>query len=188
MTTELELYDRITEAGLSPNEYFALAFVVYGLRRPTEMILEMEKRKLQKKGFLDVNKLPTNRVREFNLFENLLSTPVPEKTKEEDEMDTKIKVFIDLFPATRLPSGQMARQGLKIVKQKFKKFFQLYAYDWEVIYQATRNYVAYYEKKEYNYMRNCAYFILKDGTSDLALECDALINMEVDRESFSTDI
>jgi hypothetical protein len=187
--TEFELYDRITEAGLSPNEYFALAFVVYGFKKKTEFNLDVAMRQLRSKEFLDKRNIPTEKCVQYGLFRNL-KLLTPKKEPEDLEFEEKVKWYIQMFPPIRLPSGMMARQDLKLVKAKFRKFFEQYKYDWNTIFEATESYINYYAQQKYKFMRNSVYFILKDGKSDLALECDTVINSSKvsARNSFDQDI
>jgi hypothetical protein len=187
--TEFELYDRMLEAEISPDQYFTLAMIVRGNKKRTVFNIEQAKRQLRTRGFLDKNFVPTEKCLQYGLFQNL-KLLLPKEEPEDVEFDTNVRWYIQLFPPIRLPSGRMARENPKLVKAKFRKFFELYQYEWKTIFEATERYVNYYAQKNYQYMRNCIYFILKDSTSDLALECDSIINNKITetQNSFSTDI
>jgi hypothetical protein len=74
----------------------------------------------------------------------------------------KIKEYRELFPAKRLPSGELARQSPQELKEKFIWFFKTYpGISWDEILDAAEYYNAVYKKKGYMYMATSSYFIKK---------------------------
>lgn len=162
----IELYDKMYKLGLSPDEYYLLYFIAHKINRPYFGNKDTTLKKLRFKNFIDKrNQLTIDKSILEEYFEYINSGV---------DYDNQIKLFINLFPAERLPNGNMARQSFNEVKKKFQLFFLEYDYDWDTIFKATKKYIEYYKNKDYNYMRNCKYFILKDNNSDLALECDSI--------------
>lgn len=177
----LELYRNIIAAGLSPNQYFLLLIRLGGLKEKINFNSEVELRILRREGFLDEDNEPTKKLAKTGLFEEL-----PEDDKS---MDRLIGKYLGMFPPIRLPSGAMARVNVPQAKEQFRQFFEQYNYSWDTIYKATQNYLDHYREKDWLYMRNSKWFILKDGESQLALECEAVENeVEEPQSTFDIDI
>ena len=91
------------------------------------------------------------------------------------------KDFIDdwyvLWPVGVRTSNYLVRSGRKPVEKKMKKFVKDYPeYDESIIIEATKQYIKQFKLKGYSYMKTASYFILKDGESTLAGECDRLLH------------
>lgn len=87
-----------------------------------------------------------------------------------------IKIYVEMFPKGKLPSGKPARADEKNLEANFKWFFQTYEYPWETVLRATAKYVDDFQKNNFLYMRTSQYFISKmspDKTreSELANYC-----------------
>lgn len=94
----------------------------------------------------------------------------------------KVKEYREAFPSKRLPSGELARQSVQELKDKFVWFFKTYPeYDWDLVLDAADYYNILYEKKRYMYMATSSYFIkktnpqTKETTSRLADYCQQLL-------------
>jgi hypothetical protein len=100
----------------------------------------------------------------LNEFETFLVKTKKKVDKEvlgEDFM-TKVKEFRELFPAKRLPSGELARQSPQELKDKLVWFFKTYPdITWDEVLDAAEYYNAYFKKKGYMYMATSSYFIKK---------------------------
>lgn len=187
--TELEFYNRITLAGLTPNQYFAAMFHLLDVQQKVLYNPTVELRGLKRGGFITEKGIPTEKLIETGLFEEINKLIVADDN-DEKSLNRKIAYYIQLFPALRLPSGAFARASVNEVKPIFLEFFNHYTYDWETIYDATRNYINYYKNNDYKFMRNCKYFIMKNGgESQLSLECEAIkTNTEISKDPFTFDI
>ncbi len=100
----------------------------------------------------------------------------------EDFLD-RVKEYRDAFPGKRLPSGELARQSVQELKDKFVWFFKTYPeYDWDLVLDATDYYNIVYERKQYKFMVTSSYFIkktnpqTKETTSKLADYCQELLD------------
>ena len=100
-----------------------------------------------------------------------------------EDFMTKIKEYREIFPAKRLPSGELARQTVNELKDKFVWFFKTYPeFTWELVLDATDYYVTRYAKADYLYMQTSSYFIKKrtdsggSYTSKLADTCQQLLD------------
>lgn len=93
-----------------------------------------------------------------------------------------------IFPPKVRSGGGLVRSSLKDTTDKLKKFLKKYNYPYDVILQATANYVHEKEANNYEYMKQLAYFIEKDGVSLLAAECENVINRkEIDIKELKED-
>ena len=74
--------------------------------------------------------------------------------------------YREIFPKGKLPSGELARQSVKELQDKFVWFFKTYPeYDWDLVLDATEYYVDTFAKKNYMYMATSSYFIKKTMTT-----------------------
>jgi hypothetical protein len=107
-----------------------------------------------------------------------------EPKKENFDFKGFCKAYVDLFPKVKLPSGKYARSGIAEIEKKMAAFLKKNipafkkTYGFEVtandILQATKTYIARYEKKGYQYMVTSSYFIQKNEVSALADEILAM--------------
>lgn len=190
--TELEFYKRITAAGLTPNQFFAAYLRMLNAKLEIRFNPDVEMRLLKRLGFFTDKGIPTDKLMNTGLFDNLNNLLIEDNEKEKS-LDRKIAYYINLFPHGRLPSGAFARASVNEVKVFFLEFFETHNYSWDEIYEATKNYIEFYAQNNYTYMRNCKYFILKKTAngameSQLALECENLKNDQTVTNSFDKDI
>lgn len=81
-----------------------------------------------------------------------------------------------LFPPGLLPSGKPARTNINELKKKMTAFFiDNPNYDWDLVLDATTYYVEYYRKQNFNFMKTSGFFINKNGESDLAANCEMIL-------------
>ena len=88
-----------------------------------------------------------------------------------------------MFPAKRLPSGELARQTPNELKDKFVWFFKTYPeYDWGMVLDATDYYVYTKSLKNFEYTMTSSYFIkktdprTKETSSKLADHCQMILD------------
>lgn len=99
------------------------------------------------------------------------------------DMNERIKEYREIWPAKRLPSGELARQSVQELKDKFVWFFKTYPeYDWDLVLDATDHYNEVFTKKNYMYMATSSYFIkktnsqTKEVSSKLADYCQQILD------------
>jgi competence CoiA-like predicted nuclease len=104
------------------------------------------------------------------------------------DMNERVKEYREIFPGKRLPSGELARQSISELKERFVWFFKTYPeYDWDLILDAADDYTKLYEKKNYQFMVTSSYFIKKTNTqtkeitSKLADYCQQILD-ELEKE------
>lgn len=100
------------------------------------------------------------------------------------EFIEKVNEYRLLFPAGTNPStNKPFRAPVRELHKKLAKFMvENPEYDWNLVLDATDNYVDRYSKVDYNMMRTSSYFISKIiagvESSDLAAECQLLLDQE----------
>lgn len=104
-----------------------------------------------------------------------LVTGVPQLSVK-TELDTFVDKYLELFPkGVKNGGNKPLRSNSTDVKAKMLKFMNKYKHSQETILKATENYIERC-RGVYTYCPTSEYFILKDGSSALATECDAVKN------------
>lgn len=173
-----EIAEIIEKTELNPNEYFLLYYLFTGKEVPKSINYDY-KYSLRKHSYLD--EYDNLSVKAKKLFgQNLVDLDNVEKYRL-------------LWPSLILPSGKNARSSAKELEVRFKWFFENYDYSWEEIFSATEEYIRYFEKKGYTFMRTSAYFIYKEASpklrsSTLAEWCDKISDGGVHEDTYDLDI
>lgn len=94
-----------------------------------------------------------------------------EKVDDIIELASKIR---ELFPKGVKSGGYLVRSSEGDIADKLRKFFKKHKYSHEKVLKATENYVNRKRNEGWAYMQRAIYFIEKDGSSNLAAECDNL--------------
>lgn len=77
----------------------------------------------------------------------------------------KIAEYREMFPARRFPSGELARQSVQELKDKFVWFFKTFPeYNWKDVLDATDYYLYVKSKSNFDYAATSSYFIHKSDT------------------------
>lgn len=125
--------------------------------------------------------LATQIVDEFEMYIVKKKTKVTKEVLGENFIQ-KVTEYREAFPRIRLPSGELARQSVQELKERFIWFFKTYPeYDWDLVLDAADYYNILYEKKRYSFMVTSSYFIkktnpqTKETTSKLADYCQLLL-------------
>jgi hypothetical protein len=155
--------------------------------KPTTIInQDAEKMICMAKGFITENgELTNSGATILNEFETYLVKRKKAVTREVlgEDFAERVNEYRNAWPKKRLPSGELARQSVQELKDKFVWFFKTYPeYTWDLILDATDYYNLVYEKKSYQYMVTSSYFIKKTNamtkeiTSKLADTCQELLD------------
>lgn len=121
-----------------------------------------------------------------------LSGNLKEIAYSEKNIDDFVDKYRSIFPSGNSSSGYPYRgdkQGCIKKMRKFKKSYPKFTD--ELILSVTRDYVNTHFFKGYSYMQTAAYFIEKDGNSNLAALCEARANMtkkDVSKKGFEEDL
>lgn len=110
------------------------------------------------------NKLTVEALMLLEEFETLL-VKTKKKVSSEilgEDFLSYINEYRNLFPAQRLPSGELARQSVQELKDKFVWFFKTFPeYNWDLVMDAADYYIFTKSKENYMYMATSSYFIHK---------------------------
>lgn len=174
----IELYNKLKQIGLSPNEFTVLSFIHKDIKEEYNFNEHLSKRILRRDGFLDKENNLTQKSKE--LFGDL-------NTKD------PIEVFRELFPKGILPNGRPARSTYQELDRKFKWFIANHNYSWNIILKATKEYVKYYVKQDYRYMQTASNFISKQDqdrikSSALAEWCEKIKSGDEVNEEFDINV
>jgi hypothetical protein len=175
-----QLWTTLIKYNVSPNQIYFLDCCRSRIK-PTGIInQEAEANICRAKGFIDDDGQLTERaLLILDEFETFLV-----KTKKKvasqvlgDEYLEKINYYRNLFPRGKLPTGAVSKTNVEGLKTKFLEFFKKYtSYDWTLVHLATEYYIFEKEKENFEYMKNSSYFIDKFGVSELADQCDFLLD------------
>lgn len=148
--------------------------------------LEAERRVAEAKGHLDEQGLLTTKamtvLEDFDMFLVKTKKKVTADVLGDDFL-LNINDFREIFPKGFLPHGEIARQSVEELKNKFIWFFRTYPkYDWPLVLEATNYYCYLKDKEGRNYMMTSSNFIQKTDNktktvkSGLADYCQLLID------------
>jgi hypothetical protein len=171
---------------LSPNQIYFLDCCRSKIRAATIINEDAESLVCEAKGLIDENYNITNKgamiLDEYETFLVKTKKKVASEVLGPD-MNERIKEYRETWPAKRLPSGELARQSINELKEKFVWFFKTYPeFDWDLVLDATDDYNDLYKKKNYQYMVTSSYFIkktnsqTKEVTSKLADCCQQILD------------
>jgi hypothetical protein len=164
-----QLWSIPTKWKLSPNQIYFLDCCRSNIK-PNDLIdQEKERETSLKRNLIDESGNLTN---EGSVILNEFETFIV-KTKRKvaseilgTEMNERINEYRNIWPSKRLPSGELARQSVQELKDKFVWFFKTYPeYDWDLILDATDYYNEVFKRKNYQYMATSSYFIKKSNTT-----------------------
>lgn len=92
----------------------------------------------------------------------------------------KLKEYRELFPVGKFPSGEVARQTVQELKDKFVWFFKTYPeFSWDLVLDATQYYLIQKQLTAFQYTMTSSYFVKKmdvhkNVTSKLADYCQMI--------------
>jgi len=95
--------------------------------------------------------------------------------KKLDSLSELAEKLINIYPQGVKSGGYPVRGSKVDVTDKLRKFFKKHKYTHEQVIQAVERYVERKRKDKWDYMQRLIYFIEKDGSSNLAAECDNLV-------------
>lgn len=98
--------------------------------------------------------------------------------KSNVELEKLVENYVNLFPAGIKSGNYYVKSSPKSVSRKMMLFLREYDYDDETILNATKMYVDNMSLRNYEKMRTCYNFIIKDGVSDLASYCENYLNSD----------
>jgi hypothetical protein len=168
-----QTYNKLTHAGLSPDEYYYLAILLTKTQKKTNIIIPRVKRSLILKGILTKDLEATEEFKNMEIYEDF-QKPTLDDFFASIEESVKYKEYLDLFPNVFLTPTRPLKRSLKEVTDKFKAFYREFKdhnYSWDDIISATKTYIEKtdFEGKEAKYLKDSSSFILDSKGESLLL-------------------
>jgi hypothetical protein len=193
------VFNHITEARLTPNQFYLIYCMNQGITAPT-LNIHQELRSLIAIGFITeesdkeeagnigcgINyKLQPEALSLISKIDSYFGVQVKKSNNAlmGQDFEANALKYNEIFPKMKLPSNKPARSPLKEIIVAFREFFKDYDYTWDIIHAATEYYIEEEEKKGFKYTRTSRYFIRKQDSdkswiSDLAGYCELIKNGE----------
>lgn len=190
-----QLWTTLLKHNISPNQLYFLDCCKRKTKPGNIINSDAESNICKAKGYInpDTQELTSKALILLEDFETLLVKTKKKVTSEvlgTDFLDN-IKKYRELFPAARLPSGELARQSVQELKDKFIWFFKTYPeYNWVLVIDAAYYYIFTKAKDDYKYMATSSYFIQKTDVKSksvkslLADYCQLLLDNPDNLEDF----
>jgi hypothetical protein len=187
----IEIFMKGIQQGLTPNTFYVLYCIKENIIPHNSINKELECKRLQKEGWLTEDLQLTN-------LSLIFTTEIDgyfKKSKKKTSKDLlghnfmqNIEAYVKIFPNKKLSSGKYGRVPAKNLENSFRWFFENYNYSWETIFKATQKYVNEYETRNYEFMRNCQYFLRKQNPLDKTWESDLSIHCEYINDNPDDDV
>ena len=165
MTTSYQQWSILIKYNISPNQVYFLDSCKHKIKPASIINGDAEALVCRQKGYIDENNnLSGTALRILEEYDTCL---VKTKTKVAREVlgenfNERVKEYREIFPSIRFPSGELARQNVKDLTDRFVWFFKNYPeYDWNLVLDAADYYIHLKEKVEYQYAVTSLYFIKK---------------------------
>jgi hypothetical protein len=181
-----KLWEPCRKAGISPNTIYFLDCcrqkIVPGniINTKAESSIALSKGLIDDKGILTEKAVGI--LDEFEVYQTKISKKVSTDILGEN-FEENIKIYREMFPSGKLPSGKFARQTVQELRDKFIKFFKMYPqFDWVTILDATDHYIqsTLLDENKKKFMICSSYFILKtekdEKKSTLADYCQEIVD------------
>jgi hypothetical protein len=177
-----EVFNKLIKAGLSPNSFYVLYCMHNNIVPDKSVNTSLEVSRLLSGNYLTESlELSGNSLKFISEIDAFFKKSKKKTSKilMGDDFQDNLKVYNELFPKGKLPSGVPARVNVKSLENAFRWFFENFNYSWETVLKATDKYVDEYSMNRYNYMRNSQYFVRKQNAdktwdSTLATYCDMI--------------
>jgi hypothetical protein len=177
-----EIFNKLLQAQITPNGLYVLYCIKNKIKCSDSINFNIEVLRLKSGNYLTESlELSGNSLKFIEEIDGFFKKSKKKTSKNlmGDDFLDNIKLYNELFPKGKLPSGVPARVNVKGLENAFRWFFENFSYSWETVLKATDKYVDEYSMNRYNYMRNSQYFVRKQNTdktwdSTLATYCDMI--------------
>jgi hypothetical protein len=177
-----EIFNKLLQAQITPNGLYVLYCIKNKIKCSDSINFNIEVLRLKSGNYLTESlELSGNSLKFISEIDGYFKKSKKKTSKDlmGDSFQDNLKLYNELFPKGKLPSGVPARVNIKGLENAFRWFFENFSYSWETVLKATEKYVDEYSMSRYNYMRNSQYFVRKQNTdktwdSTLATYCDMI--------------
>ena len=180
---QLNLFTYLARKKITPNEYAAL-FNIHN-KATINKGLEVNYDYLRMLGFIIkedgkwiITKAGTGVINQVDsYFAEPLNIKVA-KRLDTESINTLTEALLKLYPVKTLDEKKRRLRDNKIdVSFKLRKFFTKYSeYDFELVFDATVEYLEEGEEQNYTWTKSISNYISKDNISELAKWCEILYN------------
>jgi hypothetical protein len=189
----IKFFNILDKANLTANEFYVL-FYLYNINndklqnynfKEKSINFHKEFRSLKLKNWLKNNDNAKLNIKDLelsldridilisNLEESLKTkTSTIKETIITLDFEANVVKYNELFPKRKLGSGKPARSNIKNLNTCFKWFFENHEYSWDIIFQATNNYLNKEEESNYKYTRTSQYFVKKQDIMDKSINSE----------------
>lgn len=103
----------------------------------------------------------------------ILTSPCVQLSQEDTDLGQLVKDWLLLWPdGAKNTNGDRLKSNIIDVTKKMGQFIKKYKFDRETIMKSTEKYLTRQRAQGYAYCNQAMYFIMKDGISKLAAECE----------------
>ena len=177
-----EIFNKLLQAQITPNGLYVLYCIKNKIKCSDSINFNIEVLRLKSGNYLTESlELSGNSLKFIQEIDGFFKKSKKKTSKDlmGDSFQDNLKLYNEIFPKGKLPSGVPARVNIKGLENAFRWFFENFSYSWETVIKATEKYVDEYSMNRYNYMRNSQYFVRKQNTdktwdSTLATYCDMI--------------
>ena len=177
-----EIFNKLLQAQITPNGLYVLYCIKNKVKCSDSVNFNIEVLRLKSGNYLTESlELSGNSLKFIDEIDGYFKKSKKKTSKDlmGDSFQDNLKLYNEIFPKGKLPSGVPARVNIKGLENAFRWFFENFSYSWETVLKATEKYVDEYSMNRYNYMRNSQYFVRKQNTdktwdSTLATYCDMI--------------
>jgi hypothetical protein len=177
-----EIFNKLLQAQITPNGLYVLYCIKNKVKCSDSVNFNIEVLRLKSGNYLTESlELSGNSLKFIDEIDGYFKKSKKKTSKDlmGDSFQDNLKLYNEIFPRGKLPSGVPARVNIKGLENAFRWFFENFSYSWETVLKATEKYVDEYSMNRYNYMRNSQYFVRKQNTdktwdSTLATYCDMI--------------
>jgi hypothetical protein len=174
----MEMFSKISEAGLTPNEFYLLCCMRENVGAQ-HINIHQDLRTLQEKDWIAENMMLQPKAMSLLAVVDSFFKVHKKKTSTQllgKEFTDNMVKYNELFPKKKAGSGKYMRSSIKNIETAFRWFFENHDYTWDVIIEATTKYLLQQEVENYKFTRTSVYFIRKHDKgivgSDLADWCE----------------
>ncbi len=175
--------EEIISLGLTPCQYFYAKLIYDKNVSVFETFLEIEGEekikedlyKLYQKGYIE-QEIEEPYMMDFNRSIVIGLFGENNRIVVRDNFDAFFKEWYKLFPDKIMVAGMPCRSGRGDCEKKMKKFLKAHTdYSFDLIMQATFNYLTDRKNNGWSFLKRANYFIYKDNDSVLEGMCEGLL-------------
>lgn len=181
--------ERLVDYGIPLNQYLLCQLVYQQESKILNLYLEQFDKFVTKsdfdnlisKGYLELHSESKGFVfSNLSITKKFIDQFIEKQTKsklDKECVEDWIDIWYNLFPKGVKSGGYLVRADKNGCLTKLKKFCKIYPeFTKEIILKATSDYLDYYRMKNWKFVSLAHYFVMKDGMSILAGQCELILD------------